>query len=141
MTWLKKKATIIILNTTSSRFSKIYTAPSKILNFFMEDVRETFSRLFFYRNVENVFLNKMMLLKLWKSCLKATFFCLTKIRLKEKPYVFPWNRKIIYSFAQKCFACQNAQFCFLTQMIKMSNRSYILAQKRSPEKCWKIKMQ
>ena len=61
--------------------------------------------------------------------------------LKEKPYVFPWNRKLVTFLDQKCFACQNPQFCFLTQVIKISNRSNILAQKRSPEKIWKIKMQ
>ena len=32
----------------------------------------------------------------------------------------------------KCFVCQNAQF-FFTQMVNMSYRSNILAQKRSPE--------
>ena len=42
------------------------------------------------------------------------------------------NPKIVDYFIQNVFDCQNAQF-FLTQMIKMSNRFNILAQKRLPK--------
>ena len=60
--------------------------------------------------------------------------------LKGKTLCFPMKPHNHLCLYPKCFDCKNAQF-FLWQMIKMSNRSNILAQKRSSEKCWKIKMQ